>query len=75
MTEENVVLYEKKGPIAFLTFNRPDQMNAVSQEVYDALEDACGQWLKNLEGRAEAMRGGFEFFARRPMTEALQAVL
>ena len=40
MTEENVVLYEKKGPIAFFTFNRPDQMNAMSQEVYDALEDA-----------------------------------
>ena len=40
MTEENVVLYEKKGPVAFFTFNRPDQMNAMSQEVYDALEDA-----------------------------------
>jgi enoyl-CoA hydratase len=40
MTEENVVLYEKKGPIAFFTFNRPDQMNAMSQEVCDALEEA-----------------------------------
>ena len=40
MTEENVVLYEKKGPVAFFTFNRPDQMNAMSQEVYDALEEA-----------------------------------
>jgi enoyl-CoA hydratase len=40
MTEENVLLYEKKGPIAFFTFNRPDQMNAMSQEMCDALEEA-----------------------------------
>jgi enoyl-CoA hydratase len=34
------LLYEKKGPIAFFTFNRPDQMNAMSQEMCDALEEA-----------------------------------
>lgn len=40
MTEENLVIYEKKGPIAFFTLNRPEQLNAMSQEVMDALEDA-----------------------------------
>ena len=40
MSEENVVLYEKKGPVAFFTFNRPGQMNAMSQEMCDALEEA-----------------------------------
>lgn len=40
MTEENILLYEKKGPIAFFIFNRPDQMNAMSQEMCDALEEA-----------------------------------
>jgi enoyl-CoA hydratase/carnithine racemase len=40
MSDNPVVLYEKKGPIAFFTFNRPEQMNAMSQEVYDLLEEA-----------------------------------
>jgi enoyl-CoA hydratase/carnithine racemase len=38
--EQSEILYEKKGPLAFFTFNRPDQMNAMSQELMDALEDA-----------------------------------
>jgi enoyl-CoA hydratase len=40
MPNNAVILYEKKGPIAFFTFNRPEQMNAMSQEVYDLLEEA-----------------------------------
>jgi len=38
--EQNDVIYEKKGPLAYFTFNRPDHMNAMSQEVMDALEEA-----------------------------------
>ncbi|HVN96279.1 MAG TPA: enoyl-CoA hydratase/isomerase family protein [Syntrophorhabdaceae bacterium] len=40
MMEQNDVIYEKKGPLAYFTFNRPDHMNAMSQEVMDALEEA-----------------------------------
>ncbi len=38
------IIYEKKPPIAYITLNRPDKMNALSDalqlEVRDALEDA-----------------------------------
>ncbi len=42
-TYENI-LYEKKAPIAYITLNRPEKINALSVdlqlEVRDALEDA-----------------------------------
>jgi len=34
-------IYETDGPIATLTFNRPDARNAMTWEMYQALVDAC----------------------------------
>ncbi len=34
-------LYEADGPIATLTFNRPDARNAMTWDMYQALVDAC----------------------------------
>jgi enoyl-CoA hydratase/carnithine racemase len=34
-------LYESDGPIATLTFNRPDARNAMTWDMYQALVDAC----------------------------------
>src|SRR5689334_7314417 len=38
-TEE--LLYERDGPIAFLTFNRPQARNALTWPMYDGLFDCC----------------------------------
>ncbi len=43
MAEFEKIIYEKKGPVAVITINRPDRMNAIdpqtSQELYDAFSD------------------------------------
>jgi enoyl-CoA hydratase len=33
MSDTHVVLYEQDGPLSFLTFNRPEQLNALNTEV------------------------------------------
>ena len=35
------VLFEVDGPLAFLTFNRPEARNAMTTEMYNALTAAC----------------------------------
>ena len=37
----NQAIYESDGPIATLTFNRPEARNAMTWEMYQALVDAC----------------------------------
>jgi enoyl-CoA hydratase/carnithine racemase len=37
------VMYETDGPLALLTFNRPEARNAMTWEMYEALVDACGR--------------------------------
>ena len=37
------VSFATEGPIAFLTFNRPEARNALTWTMYDALADACEQ--------------------------------
>ena len=37
---EKAVLYEKRGPIAFITFNRPKKINCMNGEVYALLQAA-----------------------------------
>jgi len=38
-----VVEFKKKGRIAYITLNRPDQMNAMNREVWEGMADA---WIK-----------------------------
>ena len=66
-TYENIT-YEKDGPIAFITLDRPDKLNALSEdlqlEVRDALEDAG--WADDairvivLKGAGRAFSAGFD---------------
>src|SRR5258708_33787330 len=34
------VLYEKKGPICYITLNRPDKLNAASDQLVEEVNDA-----------------------------------
>ncbi|NIB45033.1 enoyl-CoA hydratase/isomerase family protein [Pseudomaricurvus alkylphenolicus] len=40
MSSEKTVLFETKGRIAFITFNRPEKMNAMNGSVFEELKEA-----------------------------------
>ncbi|MCP5025661.1 MAG: hypothetical protein GY929_05180 [Actinomycetia bacterium] len=79
MTYETIT-YEKDGPIAFVTLNRPDKLNALSEdlqlEVRDALEDAG--WADDdirvivLKAAGRAFSAGFDISGGDERPDAVQ---
>ena len=69
------IIYEKKPPIAYITLNRPEKMNALSPQlqldVNDALEDAG--WGDDtikvivIKGAGRCFSAGFDIGAVRPL--------
>ena len=51
------VLFDVDGPIAFLTFNRPDARNAMTWEMYEALVEACERVDADANVRVLVLRG------------------
>jgi enoyl-CoA hydratase len=49
--------FETDGPLAFLTFNRPDARNAMTWEMYDALVEACERVDREPALRVLVLRG------------------
>ena len=76
---ENII-YEKKAPIAYVTLNRPEKLNALSQdlqlEVRDALEDAG--WTDDdirvivLKGAGRGFSSGFDISGGGGDTDVMQ---
>jgi enoyl-CoA hydratase/carnithine racemase len=56
------VLFTTDGPVAFLTFNRPDARNAMTWTMYDALARACDDVEANGQIRAFVLRGAGDAF-------------
>lgn len=60
-TGTNQLLLERRGPVAHLTFNRPEARNAMTWEMYDALVAVCEMVERDLAGdgglRALVLRG------------------
>ena len=52
-----VVEYEVKDKIAYITLNRPDQLNAVNQEVLEGLDDAIYSYNQNRDAWAGIISG------------------
>jgi enoyl-CoA hydratase len=51
------VLFDVDGPIAFLTFNRPEARNAMTWEMYEALMEACERVDADRNVRVFVLRG------------------
>ena len=51
------LLYERRGAIAIVTFNRPDARNAMTWDMYDALYEACEHVDKDDRVRVLVLRG------------------
>jgi enoyl-CoA hydratase len=56
------VQFTSEGPIAFLTFNRPDARNAMTWPMYDALADACDRVDADEGTRVFVLRGAGDAF-------------
>lgn len=51
------LLYERRGPIAVLTFNRPEARNAMTWAMYDGLYQACEHVERDDRVRVFVLRG------------------
>lgn len=54
------LLYERRGPVALLTFNRPQARNALTWAMYQALEAACEHVDADERVRVLVLRGAGE---------------
>lgn len=64
------VLFEKDGPIGWLTLNRPEKRNALSIEVMHAMQTMLDNLLKDEDIRVVVIRGnGPAFCAGHDLTE------
>ncbi|HET9985587.1 MAG TPA: enoyl-CoA hydratase/isomerase family protein [Longimicrobiales bacterium] len=56
------LLTSREGPVAILTLNRPDRLNAVSQPLYEALLEALGRIAGDRAVRAVVLTGAGRAF-------------
>jgi len=55
-------LFTSDGPVAYLTFNRPDARNAMTWAMYDALVDACNRVDEDSSVRVFVLRSTGDAF-------------
>src|SRR5436190_15422333 len=55
MTEE--LLYDKRGDVAWVTFNRPQARNALTFAMYQGLAEICGRIERTREARVVVITG------------------
>jgi enoyl-CoA hydratase len=60
---EGVVLYERRGPAAWLTLNRPDKLNALSSEVVRELRAALARAAADDEVKVVVLTGAGRAFS------------
>jgi enoyl-CoA hydratase len=66
----DVVLYERRGPAAWLTLNRPEKLNAINGSMVAGLRTAFGRTLEDDEVKVVVLTGaGRAFSAGYDLTE------
>ena len=70
------IIYEKKGPVAVITINRPDRMNAIDAQTSQELHDAWSDYRDDDNLRAAILTGAGEraFSAGLDLVAAAQAM-
>ncbi len=76
MTDENVLLIERRDKVAILTMNRPDRLNALSPELREGIMQTCEAlreddtvWAVVLTGAGRGFCSGVDLRAERPVNE------
>ncbi len=76
MTDDNVLLIERRDKVAILTLNRPDRLNALSPDLREGLMQTCqelrvddGVWAVVLTGAGRGFCSGVDLRAERPVSE------
>jgi enoyl-CoA hydratase len=59
----DVVLYERRGPAAWVTLNRPDKLNAISSEVVDGLRESWRRAAEDDEVKVLVLTGAGRAFS------------
>ena len=59
----DVVLYERRGPTAWITLNRPEKLNALNDAVVRGLEDAVARAAADDEVRVVVLTGAGRAFS------------
>ena len=62
MSDYQNILVEKRGDADWLTFNRPDALNALSLEMVDELNDYFGKLFHDRSTRVVVLRGAGRAF-------------
>jgi len=62
-TDEQVVAYERRGPVAFVTMNRPDYRNAQNSRMTYALDAAFGRAVDDAEVKVVVLGGAGRHFS------------
>ncbi len=75
MSNYETIIYEKKGNIAIITLNRPDQLNALSPDMYHELYQACEDIEFDDDVRVVIFKGEGKAFCAGADLKAMQPSL
>lgn len=62
MADDEILTFERRGPVGLLTFNRPDQMNSLNQPMFRALLARLDDLRSDLATRVVVLTGNGRMF-------------